>query len=403
MGGEKRVGDYVTLVRGITYKGSLVGKPGPALLGLGSIHPGGGFRVGDYKTYGGECPPKLMLVPGDLFVSLKGATKDGKMIGSVARVPPSVPSGRLTQDTVKLEFRDSNPETKNFLYWVLRTPQYRDYCGGRATGSAVVALSREDFLAYPVPSINSARKRIVELLERLDDKIELNRRMNDTLEAMAQALFANWIDSHSDNLEECTVQELIERGLLLIGDGYRAKNSELGADGLSFVRAGNLKADGFDLAGAETLSSRSVAAAGHKIGKVGDVAFTSKGTVGRIARVSAKTGAFVYSPQVCFWRSIVPDELNPNVLYRWMSTEHFKSQVASVCAQTDMAPYVSLQDQRKMVLQLPPAPAQQKIAMQLEPFDDRIAANAEQSRTLATLRDMLLAKLLSGLPPTSSL
>src|SRR5688572_13178266 len=100
---SKTVGDYVTLQRGITYKGTLVGKPGPALLGLGSIIPGGGFRDGDYKTYGGECPPNITLKPGDLFASLKGATKDGKMIGSVARVPGSVSSGRLTQDTVKLD------------------------------------------------------------------------------------------------------------------------------------------------------------------------------------------------------------------------------------------------------------------------------------------------------------
>jgi hypothetical protein len=82
MAAKSNVGDYVSLQRGTTYKGTLVGKPGPALLGLGSIRPGGGFREGDYKTYGGECPEKLMLFPGDLFVSLKGATKDGEMIGS---------------------------------------------------------------------------------------------------------------------------------------------------------------------------------------------------------------------------------------------------------------------------------------------------------------------------------
>lgn len=99
------VDDLVTLVRGTTYKGMLVGEPGPALLGLGSIEPGGGFREGHYKTYGGDCPKKLMLFPGDLYVSLKGATKDGSMIGSIARVPHTVSSGRLTQDTVKLEFR----------------------------------------------------------------------------------------------------------------------------------------------------------------------------------------------------------------------------------------------------------------------------------------------------------
>ncbi len=192
MGGELSVGDYVTLQRGVTYKGRLVGKPGPALLGLGSIVPGGGFREGDYKTYGGDCPPKIMLRPGDLFASLKGATKDGKMIGSVARVPESVPSGRLTQDTVKLELINTDKETSDYLYWILRTPQYRDYCDRHATGSAVVALSRDDFLNYPVPPISKTRKKIVSLLEFIEYKVELNRQMNATLESMALVLFKSW-------------------------------------------------------------------------------------------------------------------------------------------------------------------------------------------------------------------
>lgn len=393
---ETRVGDFVTLQRGTTYKGVLVGKPGPALLGLGSIFPGGGFREADYKTYGGDCPSNLMLFPGDIFASLKGATKDGKMIGSVARVPPSVTSGRLTQDTVQLQFRSTSRETRNFLYWILRTPQYRDYCDGRAMGSAVVALSREDFLAFPVPPITEARLAIVAVLETIESKIELNRRMNATLEAMARAMFASWMSSHADVLVARIVQELVDERVMLIGDGYRAKNSEFAEDGLPFIRAGDLKSDGLDLDGAARLSARSVKLAGHKLGQAGDVAFTSKGTVGRLARVTSRTGAFVYSPQVCFWRSTEPLKLDPHVLYRWMGTEDFTRQVAAVSAQTDMAPYVSLQDQRRMVIALPPMSAQRKMAKQLETVDSLIGANSLQSRTLTSLRDTLLPKLLSG-------
>lgn len=145
------IGDHFVLQRGTTYEGRLVGLPGPALLGLGSIEPGGGFREGHYRTYGGECPPKLMLIPGDLFVALKGATKDGSMVGSIARVPPTVSSGRLTQDTVKLDFKQHQEGLSEYLYWLLRTPAYRDYCAARVTGSAQVGLSRDDFLAYTAP------------------------------------------------------------------------------------------------------------------------------------------------------------------------------------------------------------------------------------------------------------
>ena len=192
MGASESLGTFVSLIRGTTYKGVLVGAPGPALLGLGAITPGGGFREGDFKTYGGDCPEKLLLGPGDLFVSLKGATKDGEMIGSVARVPASVPSGRLTQDTVKLDFKSGSTAFRSYIYWLLRTPHYRQYCAARATGSAVVALSREDFLAYEVPPLDTARGALVTLFDAVEEKIRLNRRMCQTLEEMARALFKSW-------------------------------------------------------------------------------------------------------------------------------------------------------------------------------------------------------------------
>lgn len=187
-----KLADFVTLIRGTTYKGELVGKPGPALLGLGSIQPGGGFREADFKTYGGDCPRKLMLFPGDLFASLKGATKDGKMIGSVARVPKTVQSGRLTQDTVKLEFIVQDKSVQNYIYWILRTPQYREYCAGRAMGSAVVALSRGDFLSYPIPALTHYRAKLVELFEVIEERIRLLHDLNTILETVAQTLFKSW-------------------------------------------------------------------------------------------------------------------------------------------------------------------------------------------------------------------
>ena len=189
---KKKVGDYVTLQRGNTYSGKLVGEPGPALLGLGSIEPGGGFRPDKYKTFGGECPAKITLRPGDLYVALKGATKDGSMVGSIAKLPENIPSGRLTQDTARLDFFEKDPEVANHLYWILRTPQYRQYCGGRVTGSASASFSREDFLSYPIPSITNTTNKLVNVFEAVETKIELNRRMNATMEAMARALFQCW-------------------------------------------------------------------------------------------------------------------------------------------------------------------------------------------------------------------
>ncbi len=64
---------------------------------------------------------------------------------------------------------------------------------GMDSGSAIPSTSREDFYSLPVdvPPLDEQRA-IAHVLGTLDDKIELNRRMNKTLEAMARALFRSW-------------------------------------------------------------------------------------------------------------------------------------------------------------------------------------------------------------------
>jgi type I restriction enzyme S subunit len=69
------LGDYVTLQRGNTYKSALLGQPGPVLLGLASIARNGGFRADNLKTYGGFSDERMILKPGDIYVSLKDVTQ----------------------------------------------------------------------------------------------------------------------------------------------------------------------------------------------------------------------------------------------------------------------------------------------------------------------------------------
>jgi len=187
---ERALGEFVELQRGNTYKSALLGLPGPTLLGLGSIQRNGGFRGENLKTYGGETDPRMLLVPGDVYVSLKDVTQSADLLGAVARVPREVELGRLTQDTVKLTFK--NGALANLIFWVLRSPQYRSFCRSYATGTTNLGLPREDFLAYPIPNPTPARLQLVTVLDALDEKIELNLRMNETLEAMSQTIFKDW-------------------------------------------------------------------------------------------------------------------------------------------------------------------------------------------------------------------
>jgi restriction endonuclease S subunit len=194
MGGRsprRVIGDYFTLQRGTTYSSRLLGLPGPALLGLASIGRNGGFRNDSLQTYGGECSQKLLVQPGDLYLSLKDVTQSADLLGAVARLPLDAVPGRLTQDTVKLQ--PTSPDVPvEYLYWLLRTPQYRAYCRAHATGTTNLGLAREDFLSFSAPEPTEAQLRFAAVLARIERKIDLNRRMSATLGAMARALFKSW-------------------------------------------------------------------------------------------------------------------------------------------------------------------------------------------------------------------
>ncbi|HEY8312180.1 MAG TPA: restriction endonuclease subunit S, partial [Gemmatimonadaceae bacterium] len=170
------------------------------------------------------------------------------------------------------------------------------------------------------------------------------------------------------------VLDLVEQGTLAIGDGYRAKNSDLCEEGLPFARAGNLNAR-FDFAGADRMPYEKLAQVRDKCSEVGDVVFTSKGTVGRVGYVSESVEPFVYSPQLCFWRSYDSDRLVPQFLYYWFHGDDCRRQIAVLKGQTDMADYVSLRDQRSMRIMLPPAREQEVIAGVLGAIDAKIESN----------------------------
>jgi type I restriction enzyme S subunit len=181
-----------------------------------------------------------------------------------------------------------------------------------------------------------------------------------------------------------SVADLISNNILIIGDGYRAMIEEFSSSGLPFARASNIN-NGFDFNDVDFFPENKLNKVGNKISEVGDVVFTSKGTVGRFAFVTSDIQRFVYSPQLCFWRVVDTEVIDPRFLYFWMSSREFFLQFNGVKGQTDMADYVSLTDQRRMYITLPPIPEQRAIAGILGALDDKIELNKCINHTLESI------------------
>ncbi len=133
-------------------------------------------------------------------------------------------------------------------------------------------------------------------------------------------------DIVEENIDWAThgTEDLIKNNILFIGDGYRAKNSELSKEGIPFARAGNIN-NGFNFSESDNFPLKDLTRVGNKISKENDVVFTSKGTVGRFAFVKKDTQRFVYSPQLCFWRVLNDSIIDPKFLYCWLRSSEFES------------------------------------------------------------------------------
>ena len=81
----------------------------------------------------------------------------------------------------------------NFIYYVVANQQFKNTITQLATGTTIKNVSLETMRNYTfcIPPL-SIQKQIGKILSSLDDKIELNRRINDNLEQQAQALFKSW-------------------------------------------------------------------------------------------------------------------------------------------------------------------------------------------------------------------
>lgn len=83
--------------------------------------------------------------------------------------------------------------SRKFIYYVLTHPNFQNYAVSVATGTTIKNVSLKqmrdyEFFCPPLPE----QKRIAGILSAFDDKIELNRKMSKTLEAMVEALFKSW-------------------------------------------------------------------------------------------------------------------------------------------------------------------------------------------------------------------
>lgn len=178
-------------------------------------------------------------------------------------------------------------------------------------------------------------------------------------------------------MSRVTIGELCAAGVLQIGDGYRTKRSEHAQHGYRIIRVADVMDGAVSFTGPDFVSEKYAKGIGTKAGKRGDILLTTKGTVGRVAVLPDTNEQVVYSPQLCFFRVLDAEVLDPAFLRYWFSGAEFWHQAADRMNNTDMAAYINLADIRSLKLTVPDISEQRSIAEVLGALDDKIAGNTK--------------------------
>ncbi len=185
---------------------------------------------------------------------------------------------------------------------------------------------------------------------------------------------------------EIRLGDLVARGVLMISDGYRVRNDELGPEGIPFVRGGAIRDGWIDTSTEDHIRPELAHLVQRKLAQPHDVAFITKGTVGRAGRLRPGQPSVVFAPQVAYWRSLDPEVLDPGFLYYLVRSRDFEMALDGVKTHGAMtADYVSISLQHGFSFRFPDITTQRRIAKVLGALDDKIELNRRMNSTLESI------------------
>lgn len=346
--------------------------------------------------------------PGDVLLSHKAT------LGRTAIVQDSsFPFIMLTPQVTYYRIKDLAKLNNRFLKYYFNSRSFLDifeaWAGGGST-RAYLGITAQRDLPIPMPPME-VQISIAELIGPLDDKIELNRQMNETLDATARAIFKDWFVDFGptrtkmegrvpylaadiwsifpDRLDaEGKPEGWSEKPLDQVADFLNGlalqKYPANGGDSLPVIKIAQLRASNVSSA-----DRASTAIPRDYVVEDGDVLFSWSGSL--LHRVwTAGRGALnqhlfkVTSKQFPKW-----------FFFHWI-TEHMPSFQATAASKATTMGHIQRHHLTQAATVIGDLAVMKAADALIAPLFDRQIANDLESRTLAAIRDHLLPKLMSG-------
>jgi len=265
-----------------------------------------------------------------------------------------------------------------------------------ANTTVQATLNLKEIRQLPVPwPPKHERRLIAHAVGTLDSKIELNTRMNETLEAIAQGLYKFWFIDTTQGGPPNGWHEGRFGNLTEFLGGYAFKSKDWIEQGVPVVKIGSVKPGIVDLTEVTFVSDQVAAEAKRFRLSAGDLLVGMTGYVGEVGLVPPTDNPPLLNQRVGKFVLEKPGTSGLGFLYCLTRRRGFKAEVEAKSHGTAQA-NVSAEGILSIPILVPPKDLRDKFNRICEPILNRILVNHAESHTLAALRDTLLPKLLSG-------
>ena len=370
------------------------------------------FRLGDICTfidYRGKTPPKTsngiplvtakiiknsMIQEPQEFIAenyynewmRRGIPQKGDVIftteaplGEVARIKTDDKLA-FAQRIIVLE-PNTQQLNAGYLFYALQDIVLKNRIAARATGTTVIGIKAAELkkVEIDLPPLQQQEK-IADILSSLDDKIELNNKINENLERQATALFNNFYDQAETEISFTDVIQILGGGTPKTGEsGYWGGK-------IPFFTPKDIGSP-YTLNTEKTITEAGLARCNSRLYPINTVFVTARGTVGKVGMA----GVPMAMNQSCY--ALVGKGIHQLLVYCYTLKVIDRLRHKASGAVFDAVTTKDFESEHIMRL---PESIEKVFLCAAEPMYQAILNNSIENQQLAGLRDALLPKLISG-------
>lgn len=368
------------------------------------------LKDGHKEKYYVENPPISSICDVDDIIVVR--------TGSTGQVLTGV-KGCFHNNFFKVNF-DKDKILGKYLYYCLKSPEKQKEMHKRAGITTIPDLNHFMFLDMKIPYFNlEKQKEIVRILDALNNKIELNNKINAELEAMTKTLYDYWFvqfdfpDANGKPYKSSGGKmvwnkdlkreipegwEIIELGKdVSVQRGISYKSSEINGDGISMISLNSFNLDGtYKPEGIKKYSGKyaekNLVSAGDLLIAITDVTRNAD-IIGKSIIVPDYYSDLVISMDIA---KVIPGKkLTVSYLMMLFNSNHYHNYIKWYASGTIVL-HLNLDGMNWYKAEIPPKYLLDKFDDFYKPIAKRINETKKQNQELASLRDWLLPMLMNG-------